>query len=999
MASQYSILRQYTPYVSPYNIDLIKDVTMYKQQKVDASRERIYSQIDYLMGQEIDKPEARAYMEDKMSNVIANINEKFKGVDLSSDGVTRAIQGEISTVLDDTVINAIAGTKEGKRMRNSIESIKQNHPELYSPINEWYAMNPYYQWRSDGKAGSRLGSLHYSPYVDYNKEMNKIIADFRKNNKGKKIPTTEYDVEGNPTGGIIEVNMDELTDTQIRNIVSANLSENMRNQMRIEASYMAATNPVFSNQKMVGEYLTSHLERYDNYIGALMAKKASVGDNKTILDQLDSQIQETKNRQAEVKREVEAIIKTADPIAAANFVVTSNLFDKMSDAWRYDNTSFERKKDEVYFARLDEERKQKKFLTDNAKALADIEKANEIANQKRIENEYMLKYGRKMGTKGSAGSDGEGGDGSGGGAAVTNAGTGNVGSVNVANLPYEQLNAATKDYRANLLKLYNSLSEEDRRNIIAAADQDSKTNPGMYMNMSPEEKVYAYLKNNGGQKNDYFGRGNNRLSESYDALRASEAKMNGASSAIEDLTNYQIANLVTEENINNIVSVIGDENRNKAGSYLLGIAAMSATSNNGSAWRGAIHPTLGLLGLIPGFPEFFTGGYGTDTGTLALINGMKKLNGDPDFNIADYLVIDENGEIDIKDPEEGEPVTITQLRRVRDRFPELKGVYDQMKDAIDISVSPDQVSDYLSHSKYLDSYLRYTWNADATKDDQEKAEIQALSGILAGKIKGLDPTAIKSIDMDTEIDDGVVRRYLTADVKVGDKINTTERVEVTDDEFKRNGFDMSSRERNYPVEGYKSIFGTCNFVDTEKKEGRSYDKYLVDQNRKGIIKQDLTGLASKNDVKNDLYDILKSSGSYLKQEDMDVMREITGNFVDMADNISVQLEGVNDRGTKEVVVNFYDKRTINSANPTLLFSDFVPLNVGGDEYADELNNILEICPQFFYVKYVKEALAERLQQMRDPYIRQLRITPNNNDKFGKLNSSWIKFNSNQKSEE
>ena len=135
MASQYSILRQYAPYVSPYNIDLVKDVMMYKQQKVDAAREKIYTQVDYLMGQEIDKPEARAYMEDKMSGVIANINQKFKGVDLSSDGVTRAIQGEISSVLDDTVINAIAGTKEGKRVMKEIESIKQNHPELYSPIN------------------------------------------------------------------------------------------------------------------------------------------------------------------------------------------------------------------------------------------------------------------------------------------------------------------------------------------------------------------------------------------------------------------------------------------------------------------------------------------------------------------------------------------------------------------------------------------------------------------------------------------------------------------------------------------------------------------------------------------------------------------------------------------------------------------------------------------------------------------------------------------------
>ena len=85
--SQYSILRQYTPYISPYNIDLIKEVTLYKQGKVDANRAKMSQQIDYLMGQEIDKPEARAYMEDKMYNVLGRINDTFKGADLSSDGV------------------------------------------------------------------------------------------------------------------------------------------------------------------------------------------------------------------------------------------------------------------------------------------------------------------------------------------------------------------------------------------------------------------------------------------------------------------------------------------------------------------------------------------------------------------------------------------------------------------------------------------------------------------------------------------------------------------------------------------------------------------------------------------------------------------------------------------------------------------------------------------------------------------------------------------------
>lgn len=55
--------------------------------------------------------------------------------------------------------------------------------------------------------------------------------------------------------------------------MSANLSDNMRNQMRIEASYMAATNPVFSNPDLVSQYIGSYVERYDIHIGALEAKR------------------------------------------------------------------------------------------------------------------------------------------------------------------------------------------------------------------------------------------------------------------------------------------------------------------------------------------------------------------------------------------------------------------------------------------------------------------------------------------------------------------------------------------------------------------------------------------------------------------------------------------------------------------------------------------------------------------------------------------------------
>lgn len=991
-SSQYSILRQYTPYVNPYNIDLIKDVTMYKQGKVDAAREKIYTQMDYLMGQEIDKPEARAYMEDKMSAVVADINNKFKGMDLSSDGVTRAIQGQISTVLDDTVINAIAGTKEGKRVRNEIESIRLNHPELYSPINEWEAMKPYYEWRSDGKAGSRLGALHYSPYVDYNKELNKAVLDYRKNNKGKKIQTLEYDLDGNPTGGIIEMSVDELSDFQIRNFVSANLSENMRNQMRIEASYMAATNPVFGNQQMIGQYLNSYPERFDRYIGALEAKKKAVGDNKAAIDRLDSQIQEAKNQKAESRREIDMIIASADPVDAANFVVTSNLFDKMADAWKYDNTGFERKKDDLYFARLKEDREQKKFVTDNAKSLAEIQLLNEQIEQQKLQTEYMKTYGMKMGTAGKGSKPGSltsSGGKSDDRPVAINAGTGGVQSVNLANIPYNQLTSASTERKANVLRFYNLLPEEDRNNILAAIQEEEKSNPGLYSNMSLEDQVFSYIKNNGGQKNGYLGQGNNKLSETYDAILSLDSKINSSYKAINSVADMQASNLLTDQNIN-IVNAVIDKNiapeyREDTKKQVRGLIFGAALMSGYGSEKGNFLGLRSLGGVLYGkeYEEFVkrmdisSGKFGTGTGAIAYINNMKKVNGDPDFNISDYLEIGEGGNVKLKDYKQGEPLTITQLRYLNDNPEVSKEIATSLNESIKASSTPDAVSETLSQNHYIDSYKMYVWNAGAKTGSIEDIQMKGLESVLAGRIENLDPTSIKRISLNTEFDGGVVRRTLSAYAGTGKNAAVIGSIEVSDDDLRAAGIDPSIEQRNYPVDDYKSDFGSCNFVDTGKKEGHSYDKYLV---RNGLPR-----LASKVDVKNDFYDLIKTYGSYLKPEDMAIIKNVADNFIDLSDNVVVQLEGDNDRGSKEIVVNLYDKRTQYSKNPALIGSYYIPLDPGNDDYADYWNNIHQICPQYFYVEYVKDAIMERLDQMRDGYIKGVSVTPDNSDKFSKLN--------------
>ena len=60
------------------------------------------------------------------------------------------------------------------------------------------------------------------------------------------------------------------------------------------------------------------------------------------------------------------------------------------------------------------------------------------------------------------------------GPTAISSGTGKIGSVNLANIPYEQLTSSSTERRANLLKLYNSLSPTDRSNIVAASYEEEK---------------------------------------------------------------------------------------------------------------------------------------------------------------------------------------------------------------------------------------------------------------------------------------------------------------------------------------------------------------------------------------------------------------------------------------------------------------------------------------------------------------------------------------------
>lgn len=570
MASQYSILRQYAPYVSPYNIDLVKDVMMYKQQKVDAAREKIYTQVDYLMGQEIDKPEARAYMEDKMSGVIANINQKFKGVDLSSDGVTRAIQGEISSVLDDTVINAIAGTKEGRRMHKMLSDLQINNPELYSAANAYAALKPYNEWVNDGKAGSRLAPLQYTPYTNYNKELKDRIDFISKLHKGAKVQIPILDKDGHPTGAVQEVTKDMLTPEQIASFALSGLSDKARQQMQVEAIYMVDSNPSLYSYDSVLGFMNKQISDKQRYVDALTADLSGLGSDPAKKEMVENEIKRAKSEIASMKSEFSRMDERAyDPYLGAMRVIENNFINNAAASYAYDNSSFIIKADELYWKTKEYNQRERLANLNFEKWKIEFEYGKN-KDEARIAKLMSSGAGAAGGRAGSRAMQVGVGTNSGGTISANPIETKNI---SISEETHKKFNKAYTDLVTTGSRLSTALGAENMKNIQAAISRNMTDEISGYKYLMDEEKLLKYIKDNGGLSNDMFDKlpmaERKAATDAYIQLNSAVDKM--------DIENDRIKkeNKIYDNIVSEIANAIAQKKGGKPEEYIAYATALS----------------------------------------------------------------------------------------------------------------------------------------------------------------------------------------------------------------------------------------------------------------------------------------------------------------------------------------------------------------------------------------------------------------------------------------
>ena len=488
MASQYSILRNYGKYVSPYNMDVMMQGMGYMQQKIDTNRQAINEYADYIINSDIAKPQDREYLQNRLNGLIQDVNNVYRKSNLASDGIARSIQARLGEALDTRVLNAIAGTREIRAFSEKMEDMKLNNPKMYSPINEAEAFADAVAWMNDGQVGTRLNPIHYTPYTDYHAEIDEKMKNFISLNKGKKVNVPVTDANGNRTGEMREMYIDEMSYAQVRDIAIASISENGKAQMQLEGRYMARTNPDLFNVQSTSDFLKGYIDDFSVKEESIRAKLKGVGNDKAKRAKLESELADIIKQRNDFVEEAEGVIgSNYSPERAGMFMVRQQFLRGVGLRWSYNNSYETLGVDDYYFKANQQMMERAKF------------------NETKRHNLAMEKAALMRASKsGKSENGGGGGDDTTGPTVVTK--SANLDDVSISDEFMNGFIANEKAVTTGMGNFVKSLSDDARRKIDAWASDPEDSN--VVKDMDNDQVIMAYFKANGGSRNellDYNG--------------------------------------------------------------------------------------------------------------------------------------------------------------------------------------------------------------------------------------------------------------------------------------------------------------------------------------------------------------------------------------------------------------------------------------------------------------------------------------------------------------
>lgn len=223
----------YTPYIPQKPVDAMVAVGMDREQKYAIGVQRVQQEIDSIssLNNSLLRPEAKEYLGSKLNELVNEINVAG-GQDFSQANVYNALLSKANKVGMDQGLNIeLQNSLKASNKMRQIEALKESDPKLYSQFNEEYAMEDINKWLTSGKpVGSTfIDNKPFSPYYDYNKEIQDSIKTFLEN------PDVQETID--PNTGLVR-RIEGKTPEQMKMYLDSVLSEKAKQQMRIEGHVM-----------------------------------------------------------------------------------------------------------------------------------------------------------------------------------------------------------------------------------------------------------------------------------------------------------------------------------------------------------------------------------------------------------------------------------------------------------------------------------------------------------------------------------------------------------------------------------------------------------------------------------------------------------------------------------------------------------------------------------------------------------------------------------------
>lgn len=921
MASQYSILRNYGKYVSPYNMDVMMQGMGYMQQKIDTNRQAINEYADYIINSDIIKPQDREYLQNRLNGLIQDVNNVYRKSNLASDGIARSIQARLGEALDTRVLNAIAGTREYRSFSQKIEDMKLNNPKQYSAINEAVALLPFYEWANDGQVGTRMNPIHYTPYTDYNEEMNKMMKDFVSLNKGKKFSVPEI-VDGKPTGRMRDITVDEMSQSQIRSIAARSISQNAKAQMQIEGQYLAMTNPGMFSGMTTEQFVNKYVSGFDAEESVLLAKLKGAEASPSAKVAIEASLQEVREqRRALVEEATSFIGNNMNPARAGEFIVRNEFLDGVSARWSYNNSSESYSADDYYFKVRDLDFKEREFSW----------------RQKSKEIDQNLKL-REIMTK-------EGGNSPGASSGVMielEKVQPNVTPENIFDNQYIQnennISIGEKD-------LISSLNPVDLRGI----ENDIQNNPSIYPGGVNSENIMAWITNNGGGSSSVLS--SPEMVGRYEALMAANDNRKKYSKIMDEEVDY-LTNAFDVATKNILNDAIKDQDYVTGGIDTYtdnGMVNARDVGKDGAVIGGKEYSAedalkiSSLIGLISENIDYV--GHSADDNELmrSYVGLLNRYTGQ-DFTSEDIIEFSKVFKYlrnpvmkaDISDLSDKDKILrIIGFNMSRANGPTLRREWSSSNVGRNIAKAV-QDSKTVYERRY-DEFAPRSWSfsnsTNASKEDRRMhAKLESLLLARAGFLN--EDSRLNNYILYARPTDNPNTFDLVA-MAGGKNIAT---VQVTKEELDSMGYSLYERERNVRSEDYESKIIPVSFSATTN---RPYQKW-AQANSLGAFAT-VENAAEEASRMVDKYDIQSNdlATSELNKRAIRIINTVLRNYK----SYDVKAKGF--PGGVEVGIYFHGQAKTGTPLKVLEYNT---------DYADNIMKIINMCPQMYLTQAVVEAI-------------------------------------------